>query len=253
MRSRSKTRLLGTLAAVFTLAGLILVSLPAPAQVQPAPVCLYAFSKDMCGTRLFGGTWDIPSCPLGGQNCNNLVGLNATFRGGMASSAGTCGPSATEQMPCDEAPDFTGTLEATVDVRAQRHTQCKARGSFGGKLKITDALGAQIADGELVATLGMGTHRTVCTGACGTGVCETCHDARILDEQFNWEVGSEGTIKGRVLAGRYAGCTYTGSFQGNFITDGDSRGPTEPFVTWGFCGALEGVLECPCGVPAEES
>lgn len=251
MRSRSLTPLVALVALL--VAGLTLSAVPSWAQVQPAPVCLYAFSKDMCGTRLFGGTWGIPSCSTG-TNCNNLVGLDATFRGGMTTSAGTCGPSQTEQEPCDEAPDFTGTLEATVDVRAQRHTHCKARGSYGGKLKITDDFtGVQIAEGDLVATLGMGTHRRTCSGACGTGECETCHDARIIDLQFNWEVGSEGTISGRVLAGRYAGCTFTGSYQGNFITDGDSRGPTEPFVTWGFCGALEGVLECPCGVPAEEN
>jgi len=236
------------------LALLVWAPLPADAQAQPSPICLFAFSKDMCGTRLFGGTWSILGCFVGQQNCNNLVGVDATFRGPMATSAGTCGPSATEQQPCDEAPDFTGTLEATVDVRAQRHTHCKARGSFDGKFKITeDFTGVEIANGELVATLGMGTHRRVCSGACGTGECETCHDARIIDEQFNWEVGSEGTIRGKVIAGRYAGCSFTGSFQGNFITDGDSRGPTEPFATWGFCGALEGVLECPCGVPAEES
>jgi hypothetical protein len=224
------------------------------ALVQPAPVCLYALSKDLCGTRLFGGTWDIPTCANGGTNCFNLVGEAATFRGGLASSLGTCGPDAESQLPCDEAPDFAGTLDATVDVRAQRHTHCKGRGSFGGKFKITDSeTGGTLASGDLVATLGMGTHRSTCSGACGTGECETCHDARILDEQFNWEIGSEGTLRGTVVAGPYAGCQLTASFQGNFITDGDSRGPTAPFVTWGFCGALEGVLECPCGIPAPES
>ena len=49
------------------------------------------------------------------------------------------------------------------------------------------------------------------------------------------------------VAGRYAGCSFTASYQGNFIADGDSRGPQPPNATWGFCGALEGVLECPCG------
>lgn len=225
---------------------------PAAAQVASAPVCLYAISKDLCGTRLFGGTWSIPSCVPGAPNCSNLVGDDATFRGSWTSSSGGCGAFA--EVPCDEAPEFGDLLEATVDVRTQRHTSCQARGSFDGKFKLADSLtNATIATGELVATLGVGTHRRTCSGACGTGECETCHDARIIDQQFNWEVGSEGTLRGKVVDGRYRGCSFTASFQGNFITDGDSRGPQAPDYSWGFCGAVEGVLECPCGIVEDPS
>jgi hypothetical protein len=217
-----------------------------PAAAQPKQVCLYAFSKDMCGTRLFGGDWGIPACVgPGGANCHNLVGDKATFSGPLVTSAGTCGEDV--QVPCDEAPDFVGTLIATVDVRTQRHTNCKARGSYDGDFKITDSLtGDSFASGRLTATMGMGTHRDTCTGACNTGECERCHDARIYDEQFNWEIGSEGTLRGEVFEGPYRGCTFTASYQGNFIADGDSRGPQTPNYAWGFCGAMEGVLECEC-------
>lgn len=216
----------------------------AAAQAQPAPICLYAFSKDLCSHRLYGGTWAIASCVSGAANCNNLVGDNATFRGQWASSSGTCNGS-----PCDEAPDFGDVLDAVVDVRSQRHTTCHARGSYDGEFKIIDSTSSTtIARGTLVATLGMGTHRDTCFGTCTTAVCEECHDASIYDAQFNWEVGSEGTLRGNVVAGRYAGCTFTASYQGDFITDGDARGPLPPNYNWGFCGALEGVLECACGI-----
>lgn len=232
-----------SLACCFLVLGL--AALPVAAQVpQPAPVCLYAFSKDMCSHRLYDGVWSVASCVPGAPNCNNLVGDNATFRGQWASSTGTC-----NGTPCDEAPDFGDILDAVVDVRSQRHTTCQARGSYDGDFKIIDsATNNTIASGSLVATLGMGTHRDTCFGTCTTAVCEKCHDARIVNSQFDWEVGSEGTLRGSVIAGPYAGCTFTASYQGDFLTDGDSRGPLPPNYSWGFCGALEGVLECACGL-----
>lgn len=223
---------------------LVLAALPAAA--QPNQVCLYAFSKDMCGTRLFGGSWGVPSCSgEPGPNCNNLMGSNATMQGSWTSSSGTCGEEG--EVPCDEAPKFTGEMIANVDVRTQRHTTCEGRGSYDGPFRLVDpTTGAVTATGDLVATMGMGTHRGTCFGACNTGECETCHDARIIDSQFNWEIGSEGTLRGNVLSGPYSGCRFTASYQGNFITDGDSRGPQAPNASWGFCGSLEGVLECDC-------
>ncbi len=228
------------------LLGLCMVLVALPAAAQPQQVCLYAFSKDMCGTRLFGGDWGIPACSgVPGSNCHNLVGDNASFQGEWTSSNGTCGDGI--QVPCDEAPDFVGRLFAEVDVRTQRHTNCKARGSYEGAFRLADPVtSASFAFGELVATMGMGTHRDTCSGACNTPECERCHDARIIDNQFNWEIGSEGTMRGQVTDGPYAGCTFTASFQGNFIADGDSRGPQTPNYSWGFCGSVEGVLECKC-------
>ena len=217
-----------------------------PVAAQPEQTCLYAFSKDWCGVRLNGGDWGIPACsgPVG-PNCNNLIGDNASFSGEFTSSSGTCGDNV--QVPCDEAPDFAGRLIAEVDVRAQRHTSSKARGSYNGPFKIADPVtGVSFASGNLIATLGMGTHRDTCSGGCTTPNCERCHDARIIDSQFNWEIGSEGTLTGRVESGPYAGCTFTASYQGDFIADGDSRGPQVPNYSWGFCGSIEGVLECKC-------
>jgi hypothetical protein len=227
------------------LVALAVVALPAAAQAPaPSPICLYAFSKDVCGLRLFGGTWGTPACVPGAPNCTNLVGSNATFRGSWASSAGSC-----NGAPCDEAPDFGDLLDARVDVRSQRHTTCQARGSYDGDFKIIDSSSnTTIASGNLVATLGVGTHRDTCSGTCTTAVCEKCWDARVATSQYDWEVGSEGTLRGSVIAGPYAGCTFTASYQGDFITDGDSRGPLPPNASWGFCGALEGVLECACGL-----
>lgn len=230
---------------VAVLLAALLVPALAAAQVNPAPVCLFAISKDLCDARLFDGTWGIPFCQQGGENCNNLVGEDATFNGLLASSSGTCGEF--ESVPCDEAEAFGGILEATVDVRSQRHTACKARGSWDGKFRIvTPASATLLADGDLVGTLGVGTHRPACQSNNCSKDCERCHDARRL-ANFDWEIGSEGTLKGRVVAGAFAGCSFTMSFQGDFIADGDSRGPQVPDPAWTFCGTLEGVMECPCG------
>ena len=149
-------------------------------------------------------------------------------------------------MPCDEAPDFIGQLIARVDVRTQRHTPCKARGSWDGTFRIVDTLGVSFASGDLVATMGMGTHRKACNDDSCSQDCETCHDAQVISHAFDWQIGSEGTLKGRVSSGRYAGCTFTASSQGDFTANGDSRGPQTPNSAWRYCGTLEGVLECPC-------
>lgn len=236
------------LVVAVVLTGLVLLAgLPASAQdAEPAPLCLYAFSKDICSAGLSGGTWSLPTCAVGGPGCNNLVGLDARFSGPLASSGGRCGDPL-NPVPCDEAPDFTGTLVAEVDVRSQRHTNCKARGSWEGPFRLVDALGSSFASGDLVATLGVGTHRRTCNGAACSEDCETCHDARyITSPVVGWEIGAEGTLRGRVESGRYAGCTFTASFQGDFQANGDSRGPLAPQDTWRYCGSLEGVLECPC-------
>lgn len=240
MTGRMKPYLAVTLFVLFA-------GLPAVAQVEPAPLCLYAFSKDLCSAGLSGGTWGLPVCHLGGTGCNNLVGNDANFRGPLRSSDGRCsdGPDGLV-VPCDEAPDFVGTLVATVDVRTQRHTSCKARGSWEGDFRILDRNGLPFASGDLVATMGMGTHRPACDGDTCSQTCESCHDARRNDIDFSWEIGSEGTLKGRVQSGKYAGCSFTASFQGDFNANGDSRGPQVPNDTWKYCGTIEGVLECPC-------
>lgn len=216
-----------------------------PAAAQPHQTCLYAFSKDMCGARLFGGSWGVPACsgPVG-PNCTNLVGDNASFQGSWTSSTGACGD--TVEVPCDEAPEFGPLFFAQIDLRSQRHTSCKARGSYNGSFRIADASGTSFASGELVASLGVGTHRDTCFGECKTGVCEECHDAQVIDLLFNWRIGTEGTLRGEVVDGQYAGCTFTASYQGNFIANGDSRGPQAPAPGWSFCGSIEGVLECRC-------
>lgn len=223
-----------------------LAALPAAAQIQPAPVCLYAFSKDLCNANLTGPNWSLPICTVGGGiGCNNLVGLDATFRGPITATAGVCGDFIDPLVPCDEAPSFGGELVATVGVRTQRHTNCKARGSWDGSFRIVSH-GVSIATGNLVATMGMGTHREACENASCSQRCEVCHDARF--NGTGWDIGSEGTLKGRVQAGPYAGCSFTASFQGDFAANGDTRGPLAPLPAWSFCGTLEGVLECPCTV-----
>jgi hypothetical protein len=252
-REISMTGRTKTFVVVALLSGFALLFAGTAAQAQaPAEspaVCLYAFSKNLCSSALSGGTWGLPFCTTGsgGTGCNNLVGTGVNFRGPLTNHGGRCGDDPTALAPCDEAPDFIGTLVADVDVRTQRHTPCKARGSWEGAFRLVDVLGVSFASGNLVATMGMGTHRkTECTGASCSQDCETCHDAKVISHAYDWQIGSEGTLKGRVQSGKYAGCSFTASFQGDFTANGDSRGPQTPNTTWPYCGTLEGVLECPC-------
>lgn len=229
------------------LPGLLLAMLPAAGQAaEPAPICIHPFSKNLCSGELSRGVWGLPTCPAGDSSCNNLVGVGASFQSPLTTSGGVCGgPFAL--APCDTAPEFTGTLAVDVGLRSQRHVACKARGSWEGPFRIFDTAGLAIATGDLMATLGMGTHRKAeCHGgSCGKD-CEGCHDATLDEATLRWQIGSEGTLRGKVLFGRYAGCTFTASFQGDFDANGDTRGPLPPHDTWRFCGTLEGVLECPC-------
>jgi hypothetical protein len=239
-----------TLVALALVSFALLSAIPVAAQTD-APICLYAFSKNLCSASLSGGTWGLPFCTTGGgTGCNNLFGTDAGFNGPLTNNNGLCGDDPLSQVPCDEAPDFLGRLVAEVDVRTQRHTSCKARGSWEGTFRLVDNAGASFASGNLVGTLGMGTHRrTSCTSASCSQDCETCHDARVISHNYDWEIGSEGTLRGRVASGKYAGCTFTASFQGDFTANGDSRGPQTPNPAWRYCGTLEGVLECPCPQP----
>jgi hypothetical protein len=244
MTGRTKTFVALALFSGFAL----LSAAPVAAQVSASPpICLYAFSKNLCSASLSGGLWGLPFCTTGGgTGCNNLFGTSAGFRAPLTNHGGRCGDPLSP-VPCDEAPDFIGTLAADVDVRTQRHTPCKARGSWEGPFRIHDSNGLAFATGNLVGTLGMGTHRkTECTDASCSQDCETCHDAQVISHNFDWQIGSEGTLRGRVQSGRYAGCTFTASFQGDFTANGDSRGPQTPNPIWKYCGTLEGVLECPC-------
>ncbi len=234
---------------VLTFLGLVLLAVPIVAQAPPppAPTCVFAFSKDFCSTTLFDGTWGIPPCTFGTTSCNNLVANDATFSGPLVSSSGRCGEDPTNLVPCDEAPDFFGTLVATVDIRTQRHTSCKARGSWDGPFRLLDSTGASFASGSLVASMGMGTHRkTSCSDETCSKTCETCHDAKVINPNYDWQIGTEGTLNGRVQSGPYAGCSFIASFQGDFKANGDSRGPETPSPRWGYCGTIEGALSCPC-------
>ncbi|HXU31931.1 MAG TPA: hypothetical protein VN851_15265, partial [Thermoanaerobaculia bacterium] len=103
---------------VLAFLGLALLAVPVVAQVPPAPAatCVFAFSKDLCSAALFDGAWGVPPCTFGTTSCNHLVANDATFSGPLTGSGGTCGEETGNRVPCDEAPEFGGTLVATVDV-----------------------------------------------------------------------------------------------------------------------------------------
>lgn len=227
---------IATLALVVGVAGTAL-AVPASAHIPlDKRVCVVGVSKQMCAMRLFGGNWGPYLCTgSGGNQCQSLAGLGATFSGPITNQPGST---------CDEAAS-EWQLTATVDVNVRRDQPQPARGSLVGRFQLTDpVLGTLLAQGDLYSTLGVGTHRTgICGDACGKD-CESCYDAT-YDGVSTWVIGSEGMIVGEFVAGRYAGCRIRWSYQGDFTALGDADGPTGP--AWGLCGNLDGVLECPCG------
>ncbi len=220
----------------WALAGLLALALPAAAHIPlDKRVCVIGVSKEMCGVRLSGGNWGPYICSDPDFNqCQTLTGLGANVTGFMGGAGSTC----------DEVPDWN--LTAVVDVNARRQLPMPGRGSWTGSYQLTDTVsGAVVATGRLNGTLGVGTHRPVCGGACGKD-CERCHDAQPDPTQTVWTLGSEGFMDGEFTAGRYRGCHIRWSFQGDFTTQGDANGPLQPNYSWGFCGNVDGVIECPC-------
>ena len=218
-------------------AGLLALAAAVPAAAHiplDKRVCVVGVSKQMCAMRLFNGNWGPYTCVGPDQNqCQTLTGLGATFSGPITNEPGSV---------CDE----TGTewqLTATVDVNVRGDQPLPVRGSLMGRFQLTDpVLGTLLAQGNISSTLGVGTHRKVCGDACGKD-CETCYDAR-FDGVNTWVIGSEGFMDGEFTDGRFRGCRIRWSYQGEFTALGDANGPFGP--AWGFCGNLDGVLECPC-------
>ncbi len=217
--------------------GIAILAMPGPASAHiplDKRVCVIGVSKQMCAMRLFGGNWGPYTCSLSGGQCQTLTGVGATFSGPITNGAGSS---------CNEVAQ-EWQLTATVDVNSRGDQPMPARGSIVGRFQLTDPnLGTLLASGDLYSTLGVGTHRPgICGDACGKD-CEGCYDAS-FDGVSTWVIGSEGMIVGEFVAGRYAGCRIRWSYQGDFTALGDAYGPSGP--GWGFCGNLDGVIECPC-------
>lgn len=202
-------------------------------------VCVVTVSKEMCGVRIVGGNWGPYVCTGPDQNlCETLTGLGASASGFLAAAGSTC----------DEVLE-DWNLTATVDVNARRRSVSPGVGSWTGTFQLADPIsGAVVGQGRLDGTLGVGTHRPVCGGACGRD-CEKCYDASFEPAFSAWTIASEGFMSGEIVVGRYAGCSIRWSFQGDFTTQGDALGPLPPNYSWGFCGNVDGVLECPCQSP----
>ncbi len=203
-------------------------------------VCVIGFSKDFGSMRLFDGLRNQISCSVPGvTSCRTLSIDDASIGGFFSTDGALCN----NGEPCDEAPDLDGRLVGTVDLNARLQNPCPVRGNWEGRFRLLDIQTQMIllASGEIMATLGVGTHRDPTTRDC-----ENCYEA-----QFNpnfggfWEIDTEGFIRGTVHHGRHAGCQMRVSFQGQFTVSGDASGPF-PFSNWGMEAKADGVLLCPC-------
>ena len=254
---RSMAKLAPALALIVVLGA---VTTPVVAQIvpEPPPTCLVPISKNFCDANLQRGVWSVPVCATPTGTCFTLTGDNAHLSGALVSSGANC----SNAERCDQAPSIVGALVVTgLDLKAQRHAGCTtARGHWSGDYIVASSSGLAQVQGTVWATLAAGTHRKIdCNGnqCIASDDCETCQDANVLPSptpiDIRWRIGSEGHLDGRVLIGRFAGCTVHASLAGDFIANGDTRGPLRPDPAWEFCGAIEGVLECPCTVLGGEA
>jgi hypothetical protein len=219
------------------------------------PVCLVGFSKNLCEGRLAGGRWQTVGCPT--DPCLTLVGNGARLKLAVKNNPDPCCDTST--VPCDEAPDVSGVMEAVLDFRIRLNQPCPVRGCWEGTWNIFSGSVLPIASGGIEGTLGVGTHRVpecVTPGPparCGDR-CERCYAAE-FDGTFDpgrWIIHVEGSMRGRVSQGPHAGCLVCVTMQGYYVAPaGDDGLPLPPDVTavgWTFCGTADGVLECECGL-----
>jgi hypothetical protein len=198
------------------------------AQVQK--LCEIGVSQDLCTAKTeFLGPLQLTKCAK--------TAVCETFRGHLRLQGGLAA-----HAPCDEVPELKGavlTVTSTVDLRQQLPEP--QRGSWSGTFTI--AAPGVSASGNLFATLGVGSHRLNCLEKCGTN-CEQCYRAAFSAADKAWKIHSEGILDGTFTSQQHPNCHLRWSFQGTFTAPGTASGPGGG--PWGFCGAIDGVLECPC-------
>ena len=227
-------------------------------QESNTPVCIVGFSKNLCNGSLTGGLWKRVECqfPI---DCTTLVGTGALLKVNMLNNPEICGPGIADT--CDEAPDVSGDFQAKLDFRIRLNGPCPVRGCWEGKWNLFDGgpITIPIASGDIEGTLGVGTHRvppclTPVGVRCGDE-CERCYNAQLspVINPLSWTIHVEGSIRGKVLQGKHAGCQVCVTMQGYFVAPAGADGlpipPDQIASGWSFCGTADGVLECDCITP----
>ncbi len=222
-----------------------------------AASCLVGVSKNLCNGLLLNGSWQEVVCGTAANTtCRTLVGRGATLQVMVQNNPDGCSNTPTPVIVrCDESPTLSGPLSATLDFRLRLGDACQTRGAFWGNYWMSANMLPVIAvAGSMEGTAGVGTDRPVrClatspTPTCGSA-CETCAAARFDAANNRWTIPVEGVMRGRVAFGPHAGCVIRVSMSGTFSAPGTIRGPIPPDqlgTGWFFCGAMDGILECPC-------
>jgi hypothetical protein len=221
--------------AMFALACVLALGF-APIRAEAKGVCIVGVSKNLCGGALSGGNWFPLQC-TGPKDvkCSTLTGNGVAFASPVKSAGSSC----------DEAKELDGNLRTVINVNLRQNPVLLEEGSFGGTFDLLQN-GGIVASGRINATMGVGTHHPACDGKCGKA-CEKCYAASFDTVNKVWTIHSEGFMDGRVSAGVFKGCAIRWSFTGEFKAKGNPKGPKPPGEGWGFCGNVDGVLECPCG------
>lgn len=246
---------------VFALLGALLLSLtltstPAVAadteevsEPIPAPVCVFGWSKNTCN-GLLKGEVDTYTCQRVVEeeivDCRTFHIKDAEFRIPIKRNEQGC-----SGEPCDEVPQLDGTIILRGSF-VFGHGDCPFRGAWEGEWRLVDNGGTIVAYGTGSGTLGTGSHRAV--GPCilpqGFGCnenCEKCYDVNrfSVGDQFVWQVGFEGALRGEVFAGEWSSSLISISLSGTLNAYGNHLQPYS-FEEWHYCGASDGVVLAKC-------
>jgi hypothetical protein len=224
-----------------TLPYLPLLTLLAGAPATAQPLCVYGVSKNLCMGQLIAG-WQAAACGVNptGTACNTASLHQAPFNGLLTPGGATC----------DEVPELDGTtLTAFFDGELRLQLPDRFRGALIGRFSIFQSDQTPAAAGTFDGTLGVGTHRPMsCT--CSSTSCEDCYAVSFNASSQIWSIHSEGFLDGSFNGKLRPGCKIHWSYSGAFSTPGKADGPQLNGL-WSFCGAIDGVIECPC--PQQET
>lgn len=223
------------------------LALPAVEETAAPSICVYAFSKNICDSRLIGGLVEETFC---GDNCHTITVRDATWVMPMRSNREACSGIIDPQLGrCDEVPEKDGQLKANVNYLIRYNDPCKFRGCITSTYAEYQAADGTVYIGTLNGTIGVGTHRRItCPLYERQRDCEKCLDVEFFFPPVApsgvWRFGVELTFHGRRADG-VVGDELCFSLSGDLFANGTASGPFE-FINWRFAGAADGVHTAPC-------
>jgi len=188
---------------------------------------------------MYPGHASTASCPTGSQECKTLDVANATLYLPMVRNTTLC----SQDGKCDELPEKDGYLKIDATYSVRLNKPCPYRGCITGKGEYR-ADDGNVYEGELIGTIGVGTHREFACPEARTCFCEKCLDAEFAPNYGAWRIGFEAAFHGKNTDGN--GEELCISLSGDFYVEGNVYGPFDLNGNFKIKGTADGVLRTFC-------